>query len=333
MTVRDATQRESPDGNVLYIEDLREHLGLKTTTDTASSPLRETKSCPEVIPVGHDMHGDFKSLENEGIDLTEHLHYSGCVDTHVVVEDAGATMSKSLSKLMYHYDLADLEYKRPACSKVKGKWHFVGAHNVGNDAIATLKVILAQALDRRLSSSSYQYYSTRTSDEETIYYSLLDEPPRQINTNMILLAYDHEGVETPRYKPTIRNRTSEHGFAWFHLKDVASIPPGKNGVNWHPFIRARHWINRAFRNFESRWFCPGNLDGFWREFGVSEYYGGRDSPGAFHELFQDLATGARGEVWENGVDGVTTLLGKRRLGRCGRGLARSIPKTWIKTLG
>ena len=284
MTVRDATQRESSDDNVLYIEELREHLGLKASTDTSPSPTRETKSRPEVLLVGHDMHGDFKSLENEGIDLGTHLLYSGCVDTHVIVEDADAPMGKSLSKLMYHYGLAELEFINPGCSRIPGKWHFKGAHNAGNDAIATLKVILAQALDRRLTNYTYKHYSTLTSSQ-SINIPLLDEPPRNPNTNMILLAYDHEGVETPRYKPQVRNRTSEHGFAWLNLKDVAHIPPGKNGVNWHPFIRARHWINSAFRNFENRWYVPGNRDGFWREFGMSRYYSAGQSPRVFHELF------------------------------------------------
>ena len=274
MTVRDATQRESPDGNVLYITELREHLGLKTTTDTNSRPKRETKSRPEVLLVGHDMHGDFKSLENEGIDLETHLQYSGCVDTHVIVEDADATMGKSLGKLMYHYGLAELEFRRPGCPKVQGKWHFKGAHNAGNDAIATLKVVLAQSLDRSLTLSTYNNSST-IAPEETIHNPRLDnDPPGQINTNLILLAYDSETVETPRYKPHIRNRTSEHGFAWLPLEDVASIPPGKQAVNWHPFIRARHWINTDFRHFENRFFTPGNRDGFWREFGASRFYGG-----------------------------------------------------------
>ena len=287
MTIRDATQRESPDDNVLYIEELREHLGLKATTDTPSSPMRETKSRPEVLLLGHDMHGDFKSLDNEGIDLETHLHNSGCVDTHVIVEDADAPMGKSLSKLMYHYGLAKLEYLEPRCSSKPGKWHFIGAHNAGNDAIATLKVILAQSLDRRLSSSSYE--STLTADEQKIYKSLLDEPPREINTNMILLSCASQSVETPHYKPSIHNRTSEHGFAYLPLKDVASIPPGKNGVNWHPFIRARHFINNAFRHFENRRYTVGNRDGFWSEFGVSEFYGGRYSPGVFHEFLEELA--------------------------------------------
>ena len=322
MTVRDATQRESPDGNVLYIGELREHLGLKTTTETSSSPTRETASRPEVLLVGHDMHGDFQSLENEDIDLGTHLLYSGCVDTHVVVEDADAPMGKSLSKLMYHYDLAELEFINPGCPRVPGKWHFKGAHNAGNDAVATLKVILAQALDRRLTNYTYKAHSALTSQQQNIYNPLLldTEPPRNPNTNMILLAYDHEGVENPRYKPQVRNRTSEHGFAWLNLKDVISIPPGKNGVNWHPFIRARHFINNAFRNVENRWYVPGNRDGFWGEFGQSKYYTAGQSPRVFHDLFEEIAREGRGdgpdavpalprvgEARSDGVDDISTL--------------------------
>ena len=291
MTVRDATRRQSPDDHVLYIEELRKHLGLRTTADNNCHPTRETISPPEVLLVGHDMHGDFKNLEEEGIDLAKHLHYSGCVDTHVVVEDADATMGKSLSKLMSYYGLADLEFKRPGCSRIQGRWHFKGAHNAGNDAIATLKVVLAQSLDPSLTSSTYKDYST-VAIEETISKPRLDEPPREINTNMIVLAYDSETVETPTYKPNVRNRTSEHGFAWLNLRDVASIPPGKNGIAWHPLIQARHWINRDFRTFQNCFFTPGNRDGFWREYGASSYYCAEESPGVFHELFEELAYAA-----------------------------------------
>ncbi len=110
-----------------------------------------------------------------------------------------------------------------------------------------------------------------------------------MNPNMILLAYDTEGVETPNYKPKIRNRTSEHGFAWVHLADIASIPPGEGGRNWRPSVQARHWINQDFRNFSNRFYCIGNPNGFWPEYGKSQYYHVSEGPAPFHRLFEELS--------------------------------------------
>lgn len=286
MTVRDATRRGSPDGHVLYIEDLRKHLGVRTNAGASSSPRDDLKARPEVLLIGHDMHDDFQKMEKDGIDLHKYLHYSGCVDTRVIIEDTGARMGQSLSDLMSHYGLAELEFKKPGCPKIPGKWVFVGAHCAGNDAVATLKSVLAQSLDLSLKTSSHK----DSVGEKKLPEDSFDKPLQGMNTNMILLAYDTEGVETAKYNPRALNRTSEHGFAWVRIADIAHIPPGENGEDWHPFIRARHWINQDFRRFKNWFYCVGNPKGFWSKYGESQYYHVSEGPAPFHKLFEELAS-------------------------------------------
>lgn len=231
MTVRDATRRESPDGKVLYIEELRGHLGVRTDTGEGSSPLNAAKTRPEVLLIGHDMHGDFQKMEQDGINVQKYFDYLGCVDTHVVIEDTGDMMGKSLGALAYHYDLAEPEWKGPMCSKVPSKMSFVGSHCAGNDAVVTLGGAIGQALDLSLRTFGHG----NSLDEGKLPENWLQKPLQGMNTNIILLAYDTEGVETPKYKPNVRNRTSEHGFAWVRIADIAHIPPGKHGVNVRHF--------------------------------------------------------------------------------------------------
>ena len=284
MTVREATRRESPDGHVLYVEELRKHLGIEAAAGESSGSADTLKDGAEVLRIGHDMHGDFQKMEQDDIDLHKYFQYSGCIDTQVIIEDTDAYMGKSLSSLAFHYDLAELEIRKPGCSQKPAKVVFVGSHSAGNDAIVTLQSVLAQALDRSL--------KTRGRDSvgvENLSDDWLEKPLQGMNTNMILLAYDTEGVETPNYKPRIRNRTSEHGFAWVHLAELASIPPGESGRNWKPSIRARHWINQDFRNFSNRFYCIGNPNGFWPEYGKSHYYHVSEGPAPFHTLFEELS--------------------------------------------
>ena len=307
MTVRDATRRESPDGQVLYIEDLRRHLGIRTGAGASSSSSAETpKIRPEVILIGHDMHGDFQNMERDGMDLGTTFDYSGCLDTAAIIEDTATYMGKSLSSLVSYYDLAGLEWKKPGCNKVPGKYVFIGSHCAGNDAVKTLEGSLAQALDQRVQTPGHK------SVEEPNDW--LDKPLQAMNTNMILLAYDTETVETPRYKPKVMNRTSEHGFAWLRVSDIAHVAPGNNACNWRPFIRARHWINQDFRNFKNWFYCVGNPMGFWPEYGKSQYYRVREGPAVFHEMFNEIANFAVGGVeGDEAVGGVTALLEKTAL--------------------
>ena len=61
MTVKDATQRESPDGHVLYIEELRKYLGVslvKTDVGESFPSTEATEALPEVVLTGQDMHDD-----------------------------------------------------------------------------------------------------------------------------------------------------------------------------------------------------------------------------------------------------------------------------------
>ena len=289
MPVRDATRRESPDGHVLYVEELRKHLGIYTDAGESSSSTDTIAARPEVLLFGHNMHDDFQKMQKDGIDIQQFLHYSGCYDTQVVIEDTGVRMGKSLSDLMSHYGLAELEWMKPGCPKIPAKRVFIGSHCAGNDSIATLGGGIAQALDLSLVTSSHQNYENLPDD-------WFEKPLQGMNTNMILLAYDTEGVETPKYKPKILNRTSEHGFAWMRIADIAHIAPGKHGENWRPFYHARHWINYDFRNFANWYYCVGNPNGFWPEYGESQYYRVSECPAPFHMLFEQLASGTAGAV-------------------------------------
>lgn len=309
MAVRDATRRESPDSHVLYIEDLRRHLGIISSTDDSTPSADTPKTCPEVILIGHDMHGDFLNMERDDIDLRKSFHYSGCLDTAVILEDTGAHISKSLSSLVSRYDLAELEWKNPGCDKVPGRYSFVGSHCAGNDAIKTLEASLSQALDL-----SVQTRYHKSVDEPKLANDWLSEPLRNLNTNLILLAYDTESVETPRYKPKVLNRTSEHGFAWLRLADIAHVAPGDNACNWRSFICARHWINQDFRNFKNWFYCVGNPMGFWPEYGKSRYYRVSEGPAAFHRMFKEIADFAAGcDERSESVRGVTALLDETTL--------------------
>ena len=307
MTVRDATRRESPDGHVLYIEDLRQHLGVGTSAGEGSSTENAPKARPEVVLIGHDMHGDFQNLEREGINLQTSFHYSGCLDTAVIIEDTATYRGKSLSSLVSHYDLAEMEWKNPGCAKVPGKYSFKGSHCAGNDAVKTHELSLAQPLD--LTVRTRYRKSLNDPNPPTDW---LDKPLNTLNPNLILLSYDTESVENPRYKPQVPNRTSEHGFAWLRLRDIAHLAPGENACNWRPFIRAQHWINQDFRNFQNSFYCVGNPLGFYTEYGKSQYYRVSEGPAKFHRMFEEIADlgaagSGRGEG-DEGVGGLATIL-------------------------
>ena len=310
MTVRDATRRESPDGHVLYIEDLRKHFGIRSGAGAGSSSEDTPKTCPEVILIGHDMHGDFLNINRDDIDLQTAFHYSGCLDTAVIIEDTSTYMGKSLSSLVSSYSLAELEWKNPGCPKIPGKYTFTGSHCAGNDAIKTLEASLALALDLNIKTRG-----RNSENQSNLTTDWLDKPLQDMNTSMILLAYDTETVETPRYKPQVLNRTSEHGFASLRIADVADVAPGKNARNWRPFIRASHWINQDFHNFKNRFYCVGNPLGFWPEYGKSQLYHVREGPAVFHRMFLEIATFSAGSGGEgdDSIGGVTELLEKTTL--------------------
>lgn len=312
MTVRDATRRESPDGNVLYIEELRGHLGVRTDASEGFSPSNATKTRPEVLLIGHDMNGDFRKMAQDGIDVQKYFDYLGCVDTHVIIEDTGSTMGKSLGALVYHYDLAKPEYKSPMCPSIPRKLSFAGSHCAGNDAIVTAIGALSLALDLSLKTSGRH---ENTVNEGELPEDWLQKPLQGMNKNLILLAYDTEGVETPRYKPDVRNRTSEHGFAWLRIAEIAHIPPGRHGENWRPYVRAEHWINHDFRSFSNRYFCVGNPHGFWPRYGKSQYYRVTEGPAPFHRLFEELAGDYVGAIeGDDAVGEVTKTLEQTTLG-------------------
>ena len=331
MTIRDKVEEESPDGHVLSIEKFRKCLGIGTPQRHASAPgevsasVNAPEPVVEVLLVGHDLRGDFPKMRAEGITFDPHLHYVGCIDTHVIVEDASQEyLPKSFGRLMYYYGLAGGRIVRPKnLPASKAKFVFFGGHNAGNDAIGTLKVSIAQALDRGI-KSSFGGGDNCLTDE------FLGKPLTNIRRNLVLLAYDSESVESNRYdrqRKPIGPATTEHGFAWLNLAEIANIAPGPNGVNWHPYIRARHWLNWDYRNFANFKYVVGNPRGFWKEYGETRYYFDSEGPAPFHRMFEDIACAATsaaensdtlksaGEKGATTVVEVTTLLEDTTLGQ------------------
>lgn len=293
MTIRDKVEEESPDGRVLSIQDFRNFLGIGTPQHHASAPgevsasLSTPEPITEVLLIGHDLRGDLPKMRADGITFEPCLHYVGCADTHVVVEDAcNANLPKSLGRLMEHYSLASGKIVKPECVPAsKAKFVFFGGHNAGNDAIGTLKVSIAQALDRGIKSR----FGGGGSQDDDLTDEVLNKPLKNMRRNLVLLSYDTETVESHRYDRQgnpIGPATTEHGFAWLNLAEVANIPPGPYGVNWHPYIRARHWLNGNFANYK---YVVGNPLGFWKEYGETEYYFDSEGPAPFHRMFEKIA--------------------------------------------
>ena len=299
MTIRDKVEEESPDGQVLTIEDLRKCFGIGTSQHQASAPgdasasLNEPEPVVKVLLVGHDLRGDFPKMREEGIVFEPHLHYVGCIDTHVVVEDShNENLPKSLGRLMQYYGLASGCIVKPKnLPASKAKFVFSGGHNAGNDAIGTLKVSIAQALDRSIRSN----FGGQARQDDNLTNNVLSKPLKYIKKNLVLLSYDTESVESNRYdsqRKPIGPATTEHGFAWLDLSEIASVPPGPDGVNWHPYIRARHWLNYDYRDFANFKYVAGNPLGFWKEYGETEYYYDSEGPIPFRCMFKTIACAA-----------------------------------------
>ena len=297
MTIRDKVKEESPDGIVLSIEDLRKFLGIGTPLHHTSAlgEVSASINAPvvEVLLVGHDLRGDFPKMRAEGINFDPHLHYVGCIDTHVIVEDACTEFfPKALGRLMQYYGLADGRIIKPKnLPASKAKFVFFGGHNAGNDAIGTLQVAIAQALDRDIKSRC----GGEAGLDDYLTDEVLSKPLINTKRNLVLLSYDSEGVESNRWDKKgrpIGPATTEHGFAWLDLGEIADVPPGPGGVNWHPYIRARHWLNWDYRNFANFKYVVGNPRGFWKKYGETQYYFDNEGPAPFHRMFQNIACAA-----------------------------------------
>lgn len=314
MTIREKVEAESPNGRVLFLEDLRKCLGIGTpdhdspAAKEASDSTESSNTLPNVLLVGHDLRGDFPKMRAEGIKFEPHLAYYGCIDTYVVIKDTGNEhLGESLGSLMAHYGFASGRIVKPKNLPMsKAKFVFYGGHNAGNDAIATLKVAIAQALDPAIRSAFWE----TSGKEGDLTDEFLSKPLGAVKKNMVLIAYDSEGVESNRYdrqRRPIGPATTEHGFAWLDLAAVADIAPGPNGVNWHSHIQARHWLNWDYRNFANFKYVVGNPRGFWKEFGETQYYFESEGPAPFHRLFQEISSAAtvakeRSNTLEKGLE-------------------------------
>ena len=237
MTIRDKVEEESPDGRVLSIEDLRKCLGIGPPQHHSSAPgevsasIKASDPVVEVLLVGHDLRGDFPKMRTEGMDFHPYLHYVGCVDTHVVVEDACEDcLPKGLGRLMQYYGLASGRIVNPSYLPAsKAKFVFFGGHNAGNGAIGTLKVSIAQALDRGIKSN----LGGEARQHNYLTDEILSHPLKNIKRNLVLLSYDSESVESNRYdrkRKPIGPATTEHGWIWPRLPTYLLDPMASIGI-------------------------------------------------------------------------------------------------------
>lgn len=290
MTKRNQIAAANPGGHLLFVEQLRECLGTRQMIGEAPSSSDAIKTPIDVVLVGHDLDGD---LKKNGIStIGDHLHYSGCIDTHVVIEDTRGPLPLGLATLMEHYGFAKLTMSKPKFGK--GKFVFIGQHNAGNDAVATLKVVVAQALDPELETHSTLLDKCKlVSTEIELADDWYEKPVPGLNPDLVLLVYDTESVTSGGYNPQVKDRTSEHGIAYLRISDVVKVPPGKPfGINWHRYFDAKHWINCDFKNYANKNSVVGNPHGFWPEFGVSQYYYPSEIPDLFRSLFKEITRGS-----------------------------------------
>ena len=118
--VKDATRKESPDGHVLYIEELRKYLGvsLRTGIGDSSPSTDDPEALPEVVLTDHGMHDDSQKMDKEDINPHKFFRYLGCIDTQMIMKDTGSGMGESLSSLTSQYSLYKVELKRPEYFRV-----------------------------------------------------------------------------------------------------------------------------------------------------------------------------------------------------------------------
>ena len=86
----------------------------------------------------------------------------------------------------------------------------------------------------------------------------LHKPLSILNTEMILMCFDAEGVQ---------GDTSEWGFAWIDMAEVCDIAPGQKCENWWPLIKAKHYLRDKYKDHPGSQWTDGIPTGFWKEYG------------------------------------------------------------------
>ncbi len=95
---------------------------------------------PPLIPIGHNIIIDMKSLMQHGLHLSKHFDIVGIADTQTLLQDLKSQpMPESLTDLVLMYQLYPPVDEQIRTNRNKTKRTFLGAPCAGNDAVANLK--------------------------------------------------------------------------------------------------------------------------------------------------------------------------------------------------
>ena len=91
--------------------------------------------------------------------------------------------------------------------------------------------------------------------------SLSDHLPF-FNPNMVLMAFDAEGVGT---------EASDHPFECIDVGDIYGITPGHRIANWWSFMKAKQYLRQKFSKQRRQWTDDKPLE-FWRQYSKTLLY-------------------------------------------------------------
>ena len=86
--------------------------------------------------------------------------------------------------------------------------------------------------------------------------------PFPFESEVVFVCVDVESYERNH------NQITEVGVATLDTRDIASVPPGENGIDWVPKIRTRHFRIKEHKHLVNGEFVPGAAHRF--DFGESE---------------------------------------------------------------
>ena len=188
-----------------------------------------------VIIVGHAIENDLEPIEDLlGMRLRTLIpNYWGELDTQVIAEnheDVPVGLAKLASTYCYGFHpYVQQKYWEDGELKTGTHYSFEGQHNAMNDSVATLKVLLAEALDPRLNPTAND---PNTPDFDKLL-ALLQAPNDQIP---ILIAMD---VERKDYYDDKEKSVYEVGIAWIDISSLVNKVSGENGQGWHRYMESK----------------------------------------------------------------------------------------------
>lgn len=113
---------------------------------------------------------------------------------------------------------------------------------------------------------------------------------------MVFVCVDVETYERAHHKIT------EVGVATLDTRELSSIPPGKDGIDWRGLIRARHFRIKEHAHLVNSEFVSGHPDGF--DFGTSTFVSLAEAPTHIAACFSPPF----GAHQSNGAKGILDLM-------------------------